>query len=58
MKDAEYFTKLIYNNYSWNFLYSNFKEANIKNTDNYSLNYILKFIKDIKIKKPFKNLKY
>lgn len=57
MKDAEYFTKLIYNNYSWNFLYSNFEEASIKNTDNYSLNYILKFIKDIKIKKPFNKFK-
>lgn len=57
MKDAEYFTKLIYNNYSWNFLYSKFEEENIKNTDNYSLTYILKFIKDIKIKKPFKKFK-
>ena len=33
MKDAEYFTKLIYNNYSWNFLFNNFEEQSIKNTD-------------------------
>ena len=57
MKDADYFTKLIYNKYSWNFLYSDFKEHYIKNTDNYSLTYILKFIKHIKIKKPFNKFK-
>ena len=55
-KDNNYFTKLIYNKYSWNYLYDDFKEKKIIQTDNYSKIYINKFLKDIKNKNTNKKV--